>query len=71
MIDVRIRRSWDARAAHLADVCDVADLEPIRRSLIAWGIVDVDDPEESVAGQWVVESGQAYFEFIVMDEDES
>ena len=69
MIAVKIRRDYDAQAAALTEVCDVAEIDVLRRSLVAWGIVDVDDPDAALAGQWVVESGQAYFEFIVIEDE--
>lgn len=66
MIEIRIRRAWDATAVHLADVYDVSEIDTVLRSLKAWGIADVDD--DDLIGQWVVADAAAYFEFVIDDE---
>lgn len=67
MIEIRIRRSWDATAVHLADVYDVDEIDTVLRSLKAWGIAESDDAD--VFGQWVVDDGAAYFEFVIEDDE--
>lgn len=68
MIEIKIRREWQANAAHLAEVYDVSDIDAVLRSLQVWGLAD-DDATEMI-GQWVLtdtERPDAYFEFVICD----
>lgn len=69
MIEIRIRHEWDVTAVHLADVCNVEEIDAVLRSLKGWGILDVVDPADSVFGQWVVNDDAAYFEFVLTEAD--
>jgi hypothetical protein len=69
VIAVRIRHSWDLKAAPLADVYDVEEIDRVRRALVSWGISDVaSDLDDVLSGQWCVEDGEAYFEFVIEED---
>lgn len=70
MIQIKIRREWQASPAELAEVFDVNEIDDVRRSLQRWGIADEDSSE--MVGQWVltpVDDPIAYFEFVILDPD--
>lgn len=67
MIEIRIRRSWDTTAVHLADVYNVEEIDAVLRSLKAWGLADAD--ADDVFGQWVVNDDAAYFEFVIAEDE--
>jgi hypothetical protein len=65
--EVRVRSAYDARAATLVDVYDLADLDDVLDTLRRWGIVDGGgtDLGADLMGQFVVTEGAAYFEIVV------
>jgi hypothetical protein len=69
VIAVKIRHADDADPAPLTEVFDVTEIDVLRRSLVGWGIQDVDDVDSRLAGQWVVYGGLAFFEFVIEDDE--
>ena len=68
-VEVRIRADFQPKSVRFTD-WPIEDLAAVIRHIESWGLIADGDERSALTGQFVLADGEAYFEIVVIAEDD-